>query len=128
MALLTRPSERTVTAPDTAARAQTWATPRANIREEKEAYILELEMAGVRKEGLEITVENNELTIIGHRAPVETKGTPVYRESRAFSYRRVFDLDPSIDVDKISAQIEQGLAVLSLPKAESVKPRKITVA
>jgi HSP20 family protein len=128
MPLITHPSERTVSTQATPGRATAWATPRANIREEKEAYILELEMAGVRKEGLEITVENNELTIIGRRAPVESRGDLVYRESRTLDYRRVFDLDPSIDVDKISAQIEQGLAVLTLPKAESVKPRKITVA
>jgi len=107
--------------------APVWATPRANIREEKDAYILQLDMPGVTKEGLEITVENNELTIIGHRIDPEPQGEVVYRETRAQDYRRVFDLDPSIDVNRISAKMDYGVVTLTLPRAESVKPRKIAV-
>jgi len=55
------------------------------------------------------------------------KGQQVYRESRGWDYRRVFELDPSIDASKVSARIEQGVLKLQLPKAESVKPRKIEV-
>jgi len=101
--------------------------PRANILENKDAYILDLEMPGVSKEGIEITVENNELTLIGRRTAAETKGEVVYRECRPLDYRRVFDLDPSIDASHISAKMEQGVLTLTLPKAESVKPKKITV-
>jgi HSP20 family protein len=104
-----------------------WSTPRANIRENKDAFLLELEMPGVQKEGLEITVEANELTIVGHRADAEPKGEVVYRESRAHDYRRVFDLDPSIDTGKIAARMEQGVLMLTLPKMENMKPRKIAV-
>ena len=84
-------------------------------------------MPGVRKEGLEVTVENNELTIVGHKPPQESKGNVVYRESSSADYRRVFDLDPSIDTHKIGAKMEQGVVVLTLPKTEAVKPRKIAV-
>ncbi len=111
----------------TSARQQTWVTPRANIREEKDAYILELEMPGVTKDGLEVTVSGNELTIAGHRSDTEPSGTLVYRESRTMDYRRVFDLDPAIDTSKITAKIEQGVAKLLLPKAERVKPRTIAI-
>jgi HSP20 family molecular chaperone IbpA len=104
-----------------------YLTPLANILETNDGYVLEAEMPGVNKEGLEITVENGELTILGHRATVEAKGREVYRESRAFDYRRTFELDPSIDTAKVTAHIEQGVLTLHLPKAESVKPRKITV-
>jgi HSP20 family protein len=52
----------------------------------------------------------------------------VHRESRSENFRRVFELDPSIDTSKISAHIEQGILTLRLPKAEQVKPRKITVS
>jgi HSP20 family protein len=51
----------------------------------------------------------------------------VYRETRGFDYRRAFEIDPSIDTAKITAKIDQGVLTLTLPKAESVKPRKITV-
>jgi len=103
------------------------AVPRANILENKDAYVLELEMPGVTKDGVEITVENNELTITGHRRDTEFKAEIVYRESRPLDYRRVFDLDPSIDTTRISAKVDQGVLTLTLPKAESVKPKKITV-
>jgi len=122
---LAKPNERTAT--ETQARTPSFALPRATIREEKEHYLLELEMPGVRKDGLEITVENNELTIVGRRSDSKLQGELVYRESRPFDYRRVFDLDPSIDTGKIAAKIEQGIVTLTLPKAEAVKPRKIVV-
>jgi len=111
----------------TAQRMPAKAVPRANILETKESYVLELEMPGVTKDGVEITVENNELTIIGHRTDTELKGEAIYRESRPMDYRRVFDLDPSIDTSHITAKVDQGILMLTLPKAESVKPRKITV-
>jgi HSP20 family protein len=104
-----------------------YLTPLANILESKDGYVLEAEMPGVSKEGLEITVENGELTIAGRRAVVETRGREVYRESRPSDYRRSFELDPSIDTTRISATIEQGVLTLQLPKAEAVKPRKIEV-
>ena len=125
MSQLAKATERT--APETKARPASYAVPRATIREEKEKYLLDLEMPGVRKDGLEITVENNELTLIGRRSDAELKGEAVYRESRPLDYRRVFDLDPSIDAGKITAKMEQGIVTLTLPKAESVKPRKIVV-
>lgn len=104
-----------------------YLTPFANILETKDGYILEAEMPGVNKDGLEVTVENGELTIAGHRAAVETPGRQIYRESRAFDYRRTFELDPSIDAAKITAKIDQGVLTLHLPKTEAVKPRKIEV-
>lgn len=105
-----------------------YLTPLANILESKDGYVLEAEMPGVNKDGLEITVENGELTIVGRRAAVEARGRELYRESRATDFRRSFELDPSIDTTKISAKIDQGVLTLSLPKAEAVKPRKIAVA
>jgi HSP20 family protein len=104
-----------------------YVTPVANILETSDSYLLEAEMPGVTKEGIEVTVENGELIIVGRRADKETPGTPVYRESRPLDYRRVFDLDPSIDTSKISAKMEQGILKLTLPKAEQVKPRRIQV-
>jgi HSP20 family protein len=104
-----------------------YVTPVANILETGDSYLLEAEMPGVTKEGIEVTVDNGELIIVGRRADKETPGTALYRESRPLDYRRVFDLDPSIDTSKISAKMEQGILKLTLPKAEQVKPRRIQV-
>ena len=104
-----------------------YLTPLANVLETKDAYLLEAEMPGVTKDGLELTVENGELTIIGHRTGLAAHGRAMYRESRVLDYRRTFELDPAIDTAHISAKIDQGVLTLTLPKAESVKPRKIAV-
>jgi HSP20 family protein len=102
-------------------------SPVVNIVETKDGYVLEAEMPGVNKAGLEITLENNELTIVGHRHTEPLNGEALYHESHNVDYRRVFELDPAIDTAKISAQMEQGVLTLTLPKSERVKPRKITV-
>jgi HSP20 family protein len=102
--------------------------PAASVVEATDGYTLEIEMPGVNKESLEISVENNELTIVGRRSLPAVEGTLIHRESRPENYRRTFELDPSIDANKISAKIDQGVVTLTLPKAEHVRPRKITVS
>jgi HSP20 family protein len=126
MSTLTQTEQRTA-AGNGAAQRVTFVTPVANILETADGYLLEAEMPGVAKDGLEVTVENGELTIVGRRADKELPGAALYRESRPQDYRRVFDLDPSIDTGKITAKMEQGILTLNLPKAEQVKPRRITV-
>ena len=108
--------------------AEQCITPPASVTEIADGYMLEIEMPGVKKDGLDISVENNELAIIGRRSLPAVEGMLLHRESRPENFRRTFELDPSIDVDKISAKIDQGLVTLTLPKAEHVKPRKITVS
>jgi HSP20 family protein len=102
--------------------------PVVNIFETQDGYALEAEMPGVNKDGLEITLEGNEITIVGRRAVEPVNGEVLHRERSAADYRRVFELDPAIDTNKISARMEQGMLTLALPKSEQVKPRKITVS
>jgi HSP20 family protein len=111
-------------------RAQTeqFVAPPSRVIETGDGYTLEVEMPGVNKDGLDISVGNNELTISGRRSLPVVEGTLIHHESRPENFRRTFELDPSIDANKISARIEQGLATLTLPKAEHVKPRKIAVS
>ena len=104
-----------------------YLTPLANILETVDGYVLEAEMPGVNKDGLQITVENGELVILGRRTAYESPGTQLYGETRPVDYRRAFEIDPSIDSARISAKMEQGVLTLTLPKAEAVKPRKIVV-
>ena len=108
--------------------SEQFLAPAASLVEDGDGYRLQVEMPGVNKEGLEISVENNELTITGHRSLPTIEGTLIHHESRRENYRRTFELDPSIDADKISAKIDQGMVMLTLPKAERVKPRKIQVS
>jgi len=107
--------------------AQEFVVPTVNIFETKDGYALMAEMPGVNKDGLEITLEGNEITIIGRRATEPARGEWLLRERSTADYRRVFELDPAIDTSKISAKMDQGMLTLGLPKSERVKPRKIAV-
>lgn len=111
-----------------ARQSEQFIAPMASVIEENDGYCLWVEMPGVNKEGLELSIDNNELAITGRRSLPTVHGTPIHRESRSENFRRVFELDPSIDANKISAKMEQGILRVTLPKAEHVKPRKIAVS
>ena len=125
MITATQQEERPVT-PQPANQERPSVSPKVNIKETKDGYVLEAEMPGVAKEGLEISLEDNQLTITGRRQPGPCANL-LYRESNPADYRRAFELDPTIETGKISAQIEQGILTLTLPKAEKIKPRRIAV-
>jgi HSP20 family protein len=107
--------------------AQSYVSPEVNIYETPDGYVLEAEMPGVNKTGLDIAVEANTLIIQGRRSQVDLKADLLYRESGSEDYRRVFELDPAIDTARIEAKLEQGVLTVRLPKSERAKPRKVTV-
>jgi len=120
-------TNREVATPAAAPATRVCVSPDVDIFETANGYVLEAEMPGVTKENLEITLEGNCLTFIGHRADEPLRGTLLLQESRPADFRRVFELDPAIDSSRIHAQMQQGVLTLELPKAEAVKPRKISV-
>jgi len=105
-----------------------YVAPEVNIFETSEGYLLEAEMPGVNKDGLEITLEGTEITIVGRRRQEVVPGQPLLRERQLANFRRVFELDPAIDTGKVTAKMNQGVLTLTLPKSEQVKPRQITVS
>ena len=109
------------------AREEYYVSPDVNIFETADGYVLEAEMPGVSKDGLEITVDGTEITITGRRKEETVTGDVLFRERNPANYRRVFDLDPVIDTGQIAARLEKGLLTLTLPKSERAKPRKIEV-
>ena len=106
-----------------------YVQPRAHITETPVDFVVQVEMPGVNRQGLEITFENGELTLVGHRAPAAPVAglELVYRESRPVDFRRVFEVDTTIDTARIRAGLDQGLLTLTLPKAEAAKPRRIEI-
>ena len=108
-------------------RREEFIAPNVNIFETQEGYVLQAEMPGVSKEGLDITLEGTEIMITGRRSPETVSGQPLFRERNTADYRRVFELDPAIDTGKVSAKINQAVLTVTLPKSERVKPRKIAV-
>ncbi len=103
--------------------------PFYQVKETDEAYGLIVQLPGVAKDGLEITAEESTLRIVGRRAWKRPEGwTALYRESSDAAYELVLDHDNVIDLDKVHAELRDGVLRLSLPKAEAIKPRKIAVA
>jgi len=103
-------------------------TPAADIYETKEEYRLKLEMPGVSREDLSVTLDNNELIIEGkvHDTIPET-GKLKYAEYSLYNYYRAFRVGEDIDRNKIDATLENGILTLTLHKAEEAKPKKIEV-
>ena len=101
--------------------------PYVDIATAESGYVLYAEMPGVNRDGIQITVEDGNLVLVGQPQPLSVNGEAMHRETRQLSYRRVYELDPSIDANRISARIEQGILTVNLPKAENVKPRRITL-
>ena len=104
-----------------------YVAPSADVGSTDVGYVIRAEMPGVEKDGLEITVDRGELIILGRRKPIEVTGELIYREIGPHDFRRVYELVPSIDSTKITANIDHGILTVALPKAETVKPRKIAV-
>lgn len=102
--------------------------PVYELKETDEAWGLTVQLPGVAKDGLELSAEDGVLSIRGRRAWQKPEGwTPLYRETVDASYALSLEHDNSVDMDKIHAELKDGVLRVSLPKAEAVKPRKIAV-
>ena len=102
--------------------------PRVDICETKDAIVLLADMPGVDEKSVDITLEKNVLTLSGRVEPVTHEGyRAAYAEYDAGDYERAFTLSDEIDRDRIEASVKDGVLKLTLPKAEPVKLRKISV-
>ena len=102
--------------------------PVTDIFETDQALTVVLEMPGVDKEGVDVRVENDVLTIEGRVDFSKYQGLqPLYIEYNVGNYARSFEISSNIEQDKISAELKEGVMTLVLPIAEKAKPRKISV-
>ena len=102
--------------------------PLYEIKKSDDTFGLTVRLPGVAREGLEITAENNRLKIVGKRSWKQPEGwTAQYRETSDAAYELVLEHDNAVDLEKIHAELKDGILRVSLPKAEALKPRKITV-
>jgi HSP20 family protein len=102
--------------------------PNTDIFETEDALTLVLEMPGVDRGNIDVSVENGVLTVEGKINFDKYAGLqPVYSEYNIGPYRRSFRISSRIDQDKIKAEIRDGVITLVLPKAEEAKPRRIEV-
>ena len=103
-------------------------TPALDIHETAEGLILEADLPGVPPDQLEVRVEDNVLYIRGKiRWPNLENGRVLYEELRPGDFYRSFILSDEVDVERITADFEQGVLRLQLPRAGKTRPRKIEV-
>ena len=103
--------------------------PVADIFETEHALTVTMEMPGVDKASVEVSVENDILTVEGRVNFSNYEGLqPLYTEYNVGHYVRSFQLSSKIEQEGISAQLSDGVMTLVLPKAEKAKPRRISVA
>ncbi len=103
-----------------------YVAPPVDIFEEKDKLVLVADVPGSDKNSVKIDVENRVLTLQA-KTNSDTNNNPVYREFQLVNFYRQFELSDEVDVEKISAELTNGVLYLHLPKAEKAKPRQIEV-
>jgi HSP20 family protein len=102
--------------------------PSADIYETDDALAVVMEMPGVEKKDLNIALENDVLKVDGRIDFTKYESMePVYSEYNVGHYARSFTLSNKVDQDRISANLEDGVLTLTLPKAKHAHPRKIAI-
>ena len=110
-------------------REMTW-TPRMDVKESEDAYILHADLPGLKQNDVKITLNDHVLTISGERKHEEEKKNEKYHYvERAYgSFQRSFTLPSSINGDKIKAEYKDGVLNITLPKTEESKPKEIAIS
>lgn len=103
--------------------------PALDVEETEDDFVLTVELPGVRAEDVELTLEENVLTISGERAFYAERDADDFRRvERSFGrYHRAVRLPDRVDGDTVEADYRDGLLTVTVPKAEEAKPRRIEV-
>ena len=105
-----------------------------DVREDADHIYVEAELPGFRKEDVDITLENQTLTISAERSsekrePADQKqGDWLLRERRSNRFVRSFTLPPTVDEQHVQAKLNDGVLTITLNKREETKPRKVQVS
>jgi HSP20 family protein len=104
------------------------AFPAVNVWEDGECFYAEAEIPGASMKDLEILASGNELTIKGRRKPLEGKDLTYHRQERGCGeFTRLITLPAEVNADKVEAALRDGVLMITLPKAEEARARKIVV-
>jgi HSP20 family protein len=109
--------------------ASSYFAPAVDIAEQENEYVVKVELPGVAKEDVKISLESNILTIKGEKKQEkEEKNKNFHRVERSYgSFQRSFTLPSSVKNDKIDAVFNSGILTVTLPKSEEAKPKQIEV-
>lgn len=105
-------------------------TPAVDIKEEADQFVLHADLPGVKPENIDVSMEDGVLTVKGEKdtaTKTEQQGYKRIERSYGSFYRR-FSLPDTADAENINAKAKNGVLEITIPKRESVKPKKISVA
>ncbi|WP_136806771.1 Hsp20/alpha crystallin family protein [Desulfosediminicola flagellatus] len=97
-----------------------------DIYENDEEILLHADMPGVKKDAININIDNGKLEITGIRK-LQTTGATGWEEFGDVEFQRVFSIPQTIEIGKVNAELKEGVLKLHLPKAEAAKPRTIEI-
>ena len=111
----------------TQGQSRLWFTPRFDLYEDDEGYVLTGDLPGVEPHNLDVTYENQEVTIHGKVKPRHTDGQCFSEEYGVGDFHRSFNVGDVVEGSLIDAVLSNGVLTVRLPKRTEAKPRKIKV-
>ena len=122
---------------DSVVRPQTWATaqPATDVYETEQEFVVRLMVPGFRPEDIEITMQENMLTVRGRRQDVEERQAEereqgaryLIQEQRFVEFSRSIQFPSQVDAENIRANLSNGILTIHVPKAQAALPRRISV-
>ncbi len=109
-------------------KSQLWRRPYYDVFESDDAFDVRVNLPGVERDAVDISINGDDLSIIATRSTEDTNNwRPLRQELPQGDFRLNLRLNVQIKEDKVKAHVENGVLDLILPKADELKPRKITV-
>ncbi len=102
------------------------ASPTVDIYENEDEILLHADMPGVVKDDISVNIDNGTLSLSGVRK-LASKGLANWEEFSDVEYIRSFSVPQTIDVERVEAELKDGVLRLHLPKSEAAKPRQIEI-
>lgn len=107
---------------------QTVTPPFTNMYDNGDYFTLQAEVPGLTKDDIQIKIQGNYLEISGNRKAERPEGYKAHRiEQQKTTFTRSFTLPTEVNVSNVSAELEDGILTLTLPKAEAAKARQIEI-
>jgi HSP20 family protein len=122
-------SELVVPAADGLLPVRLRSQPAANVWEQGDALLVEMELPGIKSDQVDISVAGDQLSVNVDRPELTQEGVTYHRRERPVgSFSRMLRLPVEVDADRVEAELHDGVLLITLPKAGSAKARKIHVA
>ncbi|PRX46606.1 HSP20 family protein [Prauserella shujinwangii] len=106
---------------------RSWS-PLADVTETDDAYVVDVELPGVKRDDVSIELTGTELTIHGERKERERQGWFRHRTRRTGQFHYSVTLPHDVDADHVDARLEDGVLTVRVPKTESARPRRIAIS